>query len=432
MLSLMLLLLNWNLICFSMGLATLFVWIHQSSFSMGSINFILFDSLSSFLIVLTTWITFLMLLASFYIKQEEKNSNMFIALLISMAFFLILSFSTTDSILFYISFETTLIPIFLIIMGWGYQPERLKASLFLLFYTLLASLPLLLAILLTFHETGSSTFYLLNCEVKGPSLSVGTMLTVAFLIKMPIYMGHLWLPKAHVEAPVAGSMILAGILLKLGGYGLMRLLPFIMKSTTVLAFPIMTLSILGGMAASLVCLRQTDAKALVAYSSIAHMAFVLVGLFMMSNMSWKGAFTIMIAHGLCSSGLFALVGMVYSRLHTRSMVLLRGSITIAPLFTMWWFLFAVTNMAAPPSPNLAGEIMIFISSAGWLWTFTLIAGVLSFIGGGYNLYLFSATQHGNSASEMQDSKEGDYREHIILYLHLTPLIMGLLPLLSTI
>ena len=192
----------------------------------------------------------------------------------------------------------------------------------------------------------------------------------------------------------------------------------------------MGLGLYGGLIASLICLRQSDAKSLVAYSSVAHMAFVLLGLFMARSVRWLGVIVIIVAHGLCSSGLFALVGRVYNRLGRRSMLLMRGSIVLSPLLSLWWFLFSISNMAAPPTPNLAGEILIFLASMNWLFLTAVILGISSFLAAGYNLYLFSGTQHGNVIQEVNSVSDGEYREHLLFFLHLFPLLLSLVVLIN--
>nr|QVT15622.1 NADH dehydrogenase subunit 4 [Simocephalus sibiricus] len=418
---------EWSWMIFMVMMAS-FLWLNSmSSFNLGMVDVFQMDNLSFLLNSLTFWIVSLMLMMSFYVKSYKNFPQPFSVLSFLMLIFLIFSFSTSNVLIFYIMFEATLIPIFLLVMGWGYQPERITASYFLLFYTLTASLPLLLSVLYVDKSLMTLDFTILSfSSMSGMILFWG--LVLAFLIKLPIYLGHLWLPKAHVEAPVAGSMILAGVLLKLGGYGLIRISPLIQESMKMASNQLIPLGLLGGMLASLICLRQVDCKSLVAYSSVAHMALVIVGLAMNTFYGMAGAVIIMIAHGICSSGLFALVGMIYERTSTRNLIMLRGMITCAPLLSLWWFLFSISNMAAPPTPSLAGEIYIFVSSLSWFGVSALLVGLLSFLAGAYNLYLFVGTQHGNKMSSMSVFLDASLREHLTLVLHFVPFIFSM-PLL---
>jgi len=405
-----------------------FVWFCLiGNYNLGIIDLVQIDTVSYLLGGLSLWVTSLMFLISFYIKLAKNFPKIFLSLCLFILFFLLLRFSTSNFLVYYIAFERTLIPIFLLILGWGYQPERVSASYFLLFYTLLASLPLLLRIIWIDSFNLSLDFFLLSSlELNNSILFLS--LSLAFFVKIPAYLGHIWLPKAHVEAPVAGSIILAGILLKLGGYGLYRIFPFLQVDLINYARWLIILFSFGGVVASLICTRQTDCKSLVAYSSVAHIALVLVGLVISSTLSVGGAVVIIVAHGLCSSGLFRLVGIIYERIRTRSLALLRGIIVSTPILTFWWFLFRIRNMAAPPTPRLAGEIYLFISSITWSWLVAFIVGLLSFLAGAYNLYLFISIQHGNKNRFSTVNIDSSLREHLVLFLHFIPFIL-ILPVL---
>jgi NADH-ubiquinone oxidoreductase chain 4 len=238
---------------------------------------------------------------------------------------------------------------------------------------------------------------------------------------MPIFLVHLWLPKAHVEAPVSGSMILAGVLLKLGGYGLLRIFKILVISGLTFNFIWIGISLIGGVLVRLICLRQTDLKALIAYSSVAHIGIVLGGLITLSYWGFCGSFTLIIAHGLCSSGLFCLANISYERLGSRSLLINKGLMNFIPRMTLWWFLLSSCNMAAPPSLNLLREISLLNSLVSWSWISILALSLLSFFRAAYTLYLYSYSQHGKIYSGVYSCAIGYTREYLLLFLHWVPL-----------
>nr|YP_009745122.1 NADH dehydrogenase subunit 4 [Etheostoma trisella]QIG87132.1 NADH dehydrogenase subunit 4 [Etheostoma trisella] len=388
------------------------------------------DPLSTPLLVLTCWLLPLMILASQnHMTLEPLNrQRMYITLLTSLQFFLILAFAATEIIMFYVMFEATLIPTLIIITRWGNQTERLNAGVYFLFYTLAGSLPLLVALLLL--QKSSGTLSLITLQYSNPLqlTSFADKLwwlgcLMAFLVKMPLYGVHLWLPKAHVEAPVAGSMILAAVLLKLGGYGMMRIVVLLEPLTKDLSYPFIIFALWGVVMTGSICLRQTDLKSLIAYSSVSHMGLVVGGILIQTPWSFSGALILMIAHGLTSSALFCLANTNYERTHSRTMLLARGLQMVLPLMTAWWFIASLANLALPPLPNLMGELKIVTSLFAWSWWTLVLTGAGMLITASYSLYMFLMTQRGSVPSHLIALDPSHSREHLLVALHLLPLIL---------
>ena len=380
----------------------------------------LLDFPSLFLIVLTAWLSTLIVVVRVKVFKSGTFFNLLIVLFLSLA----LRFRVTSLFLFYLFFEWSLLPIFLIILGWGYQPERLRASLLLFFYTLFASLPLLL-VLLYWSQTAFITRFkdiiLILTQRTTRFVTLRFITILAFVVKFPIYFVHLWLPKAHVEAPVAGSIILAGVLLKLGGYGIIRLSAFFLHNPLIFSVGILTMW--GGGVLGALCLRIRDIKVIIAYSSVVHIRLVFIGV--ISYFSWglNGAIVIMVAHGLCSSGMFAWANMVYERRHSRRLTLNKGLLTISPSFRFWWFLLIVRNFAGPFTLNLAGEIFLIINTMVCRNLFWVRIALISFFSAGYSLLLYSSTQQGRAVAGNILGLERISLEQQVIFAHVWPVYL---------
>lgn len=401
-------------------------WIFLQDFNFANPLFLI-DKISGPLAILTCWLFPLTILASQSKMRLEPISRQrtYILNITFLQLMTLLAFTTPDLMLFFIFFEASLVPTIIVITRWGAQERRLEAGIYLAFYTILGAIPLIIWITKFYSTHGSllptltHTLHITQAATNYPGLFWATY-NAAFLVKLPIYCLHLWLPKAHVEAPIAGSIILAGTLLKLGGYGIFRTSPLLQENSLNYTLPIILIAILGILATALLCLRQTDLKSLIAMSSVSHINLVVAAVLISSPWSYSGAIVIIIAHGLTSSALFCLANTSYERTNSRTIILLRGILLIFPLAGAWWLIIILLNIGLPPSINFAGEVLIILSLFNWSPTAFLIVALNLIFTTAYTLYVLWATQRGPLPNHIKTLFPYQIREHLLLFLHILP------------
>jgi NADH-quinone oxidoreductase subunit M len=386
------------------------------------------DGISLLFFVLTS---FLIFLCSFFI-QNEKLLKEYLFCLFLIHFLLLIIFSVLDLFYFYIFFEALLIPMFLLIGIWGSRERKVRASYLLFFYTVLGSFLMLLSIIYIYITVGTFDFASLF-NFKFPfkiQLFLWISFFIAFASKIPMFPFHIWLPEAHVEAPTIGSVLLAGILLKLGVYGFLRYSLILFPEASIYFTPLVyTLSILGIIYASLNAIRQTDLKRIIAYSSIAHMNLIVLSIFSFNILGIEGAILQSISHGFVAGGLFFLVGILYDRYHTRLLLHYGGLVHVMPLYSGFFLLFTMSNIALPGTSSFIGEFLCLIGVYYNSFFSALISATSVILSGAYSLWLYNRVIFGNlKLHYTKIYKDIVLNEFLILFfLSILILLVGIYP-----
>jgi len=387
------------------------------------------DGISLFMILLSTFLTPFCILAS-WLSVKKRIKEYMMAFLFLETVMLGMFFSI-DILLFYIFFESVLIPMFLIIGIWGGE-KRIYASFKFFLYTLSGSVLMLIAIIFIYQYTDTMNIKDLqgNFFTKQVQIYLWLAFFSSFAVKIPMWPFHTWLPDAHVEAPTAGSVILAGVLLKMGGYGFIRFSIGMLPEATEFFTPlVMFLSVIAIIYTSLVALAQTDMKKLIAYSSVAHMGMVTIGIFLVNRQGLEGAMIQMISHGIVSAALFLCVGVIYDRMHTREIVSYGGLVNVMPQYSVAFMIFVLASIGLPGTSGFVGEFLIILGAFKFNTFIALFAATGIVLGAVYMLYLYKNIIFGTLTNEkLKEILDLEFREKLILYpMIIIVIIIGLFP-----
>jgi proton-translocating NADH-quinone oxidoreductase chain M len=381
------------------AISNIFFWKEFFSiFFFSELNLFSIDSFSFLLILLTG---FLMSECALFLSENNVYSRVLCLCLLLIYFFLVCCFSVKDIILFYIFFEALLIPMFILIGFWGSRERKIRAVYLLFFYTLISSLLFLIGIfyLYTFFNTSNFVWLSLLCSnylTETEQYCLWFVFFVSFASKIPIFPLHIWLPEAHVEAPTIGSVLLAGILLKIGVYGLIRFNLSLFYEVSLFYSPFIYIFCLMGIVySSLSAIRQTDVKRIIAYSSIAHMNLVVIGIFSFNVISFEGAIFQSLSHGFVSGSLFFLIGFLYLRYHTRLVYYYGGLVQFMPIFASFFLFFTLANIAMPGTSSFIGEFLLLFGLFKTSSFICFLSATSVILGGAYSLWLYNRIFFGN-------------------------------------
>jgi proton-translocating NADH-quinone oxidoreductase chain M len=432
----------WSLLIFNISIFLVFSFDNTSSnfqfveeinwIAITNNNIVLgIDGLALFMILLTTFLIPVCSMLSFSLTNVSKVKEYNIAFLVLEAILLGV-FSTLDILLFYLLFEAVLIPMYFIVGVYGSRGRRVRASYLLFLYTLISSLFMLLAILFLYFKSGTTDFQALQ-SLALTSFSeklCWIAFFLSFAVKMPLIPFHIWLPEAHAEAPTSGSVILAGILLKLGGFGFIRYSLCLFPEASFFFSPlIFTICSFGVVYASLTTLQQVDLKKIIAYSSVGHMGIVTIGIFSGNIQGIIGSIVLMISHGVVSGALFFCIGVLYERHHTRIIKYYNGLINTMPLFMLFFIIFTLGNLGLPVTSSFIGEFLVLVGCFQINSSAALLSGTGMVLGAAYSLWLCNRIGFGNlktySIFEFYDLSRREYYT-LLPFVFLTFLI-GLYP-----